>query len=747
MSKANTIVSKELKSTTAAVKAVLPKIQKERAEFNKLIIDNPNYFGTFPELKTKAVLAMKANTQYEELSCLGFYPDTDTLEAVIQTKLAYGYGGNLCSPGSMEYVRFFIDWNGDGTFDDVGIASVNVHDMPDAGYTCIEKAKPLSYAINVKISSKKKICAYPNLVKVRAILSWSLPPPAGNPNYSPPWGNVLEKWIQIKPLKLLLKDIISVANLGEFKVTPQMLDLDMEISVTPALTVMQLKELYAKEKVPEHRYNVGEIAQAAQQIKINPALLVPYKLNPNLAKFIENVTPVLVESPKTTYEELTCVGLNYDTDTFVATIKVKLPSGFSGSLCTKGSYEYVAFWAYVWDQIEGVCYWKHLGNTNVNVHDIKNIPNDGLHYAAFLTCDLSDYKDKCAKPRVLKVRGILSWNIPPPASNPSYVPIWGNVVDALVQLKPTQNPIVPGQQVPFISVVGGMAIESIAGNPYSTILSSLGDGYGNGPSVNGGFSGWESPFVGVVTISGHISNPPNDPSDATKLKYKVQYRKVGQNWHELTNTFRIWISKWDGFGWTMSHKDQMNADGYYLYEEDLDPPVQRFVEGDVLAQWITPVPDGDGLYEIRMLLQKLGAPASPGVPADHVSSNIVRVLIDNTRPTAQISLDVGPCAKIKLGDTITGKITATDAHIANYTIAMEPSLPNMPVIVPPTSESWGPAMPAPGRTDWPFQIKTTATTSPCGYVIHLHVWDRAIVNNSRPGYYSGATIGLCLLEK
>ena len=44
-----------------------PKIEKERAEFKTLIIENPNYFGTFPEVKTKPILPMKANTKYEEL--------------------------------------------------------------------------------------------------------------------------------------------------------------------------------------------------------------------------------------------------------------------------------------------------------------------------------------------------------------------------------------------------------------------------------------------------------------------------------------------------------------------------------------------------------------------------------------------------------------------------------------------------------------------------------------------------------
>ncbi|MCW4045311.1 MAG: hypothetical protein NWE94_07340 [Candidatus Bathyarchaeota archaeon] len=739
-------MEKEKKVTRAAITKT-PNIEKERIDFKKLILKNPNYFNTFPELKIKPVTPMKSNTKYEELTCIGFYPETDLLEAIIQIKLPYGYNGDLCSAGSFEYVRFFIDWNGNGNFEaseDAGIASVNVHDIPDSGYTCLDKTKPISYALTLKIDSKKKPCTLPNLVKVRAILSWNLPPPTGNPDFTPPWGNIVEKWIQIKPVKLLLKDVIKAVELEKLKLTPAMLDLDIEVTKAPKLSVTELKKLYAGENIPEHRFNIEEISQSAEKIKQNPALMVQYKLNPSLSQFIESVEAVLAEKPNVKFEELRCVGLNYDLDTLVATLVVKLPCGYSGGLCTQGSYEYVAFWAYVYDQIEQMCYWRYLGTSSVNVHDIKNLPKDGLQYAVSLPYDFSNYKNKCSKPKVLKIRAILSWNTPPPTSNPNYSPVWGNTVDALIQLKPLS--VDQDQQVPFISVVGGMAVESISGNTLSVVPSSLGDGYANGPSVYGGFSALESPFGGVIAICGHISNPPNDPAPAGKLKYKVQFKKTGQpNWQDITNTFKIWISQWNGLFWSMSSQNQIATGGYYTYEEDLTPPNQRFVEGDVLAQWHTPVAEGDGLYEIRMLLYKPGAPAAPGVPADHVASNIVKVRVDNTRPNAAVSLDIGPCAKITIGETITGTFTATDPHIANYSISIEPATANPPTFLTPSPESY-PAMPAPGRTDWPFEIQTTAATTPCGYVIKVHVWDRAIINNSRPGNYNSASVGLCLLE-
>lgn len=738
-------------------KGIVEKVEKERAEFKKLIIENPNYFGTFPEVKIKPVLPMKANTKYEELRCIGFYPESELLEAIIDVKLPYGYKGNLCSQGSFEYVRFFVDWNGDGDFtdanEDVGIVSVNVHDIPDGDKVCLDKTKPLSYALTLKIDSKKYVCVNPYLVKVRAILSWDAPPQAGNPNYIPVWGNVVDRWIQIKPAKFFLKDIIKVADLKELKLEPAMLDLDIPISKTKALTPVELKEIYKGKDVPEHRFNFTEIKNIAESVKLDPNLMVKYKLDPKFSKIIENIDVIFAEKPNTQYEELHCVGLNYDIDQLVATLTVRLPYGYNGNLCTKGSYEYVGFWAYVWDQIEQMCYWKYLGTSSVNVHDVNNIPPEGLQYAVYLPVDLSSFRDICSKHKVLKIRGILSWQTPPPPNNPNYNPVWGNKVDALIQIKP-RKPIEPGEQIPYIWATGEMAVESISGNPYTVIPSALGDGYANGISVSGGFTALESPFGGVIAISGTITNAPNNPVEADKLRYKVQYRKSGEaNWHDITNTFRIWI-RIDGV--PSGFIDQIaNADGYFKYQKDLTPPVITEVQNDILAQWHTPVPDGDGLYEIRVLLYKHGVPPALGVPADHISSNAVRVMVDNTRPDAEISLDAGPCEFTTPGAEITGKFKATDLHFWKYSLSVLPYPPStndkfkhrpLPLL----EYTYGqipayPTLPASGVTNGTFELDTSGM-KPCGYVIYLYVWDRTIVNNYMQGNQNSASVGFCLLK-
>jgi len=99
----------------------LPKGHAERLQFPKLIAKNPNYFGNFPEVKLPPVLQLSNDTVFEELTCVGYNPDRGLLEAVIHVKESSGYSGNDCTPGSFEYIRFFVDTG--GGFADAGLVA------------------------------------------------------------------------------------------------------------------------------------------------------------------------------------------------------------------------------------------------------------------------------------------------------------------------------------------------------------------------------------------------------------------------------------------------------------------------------------------------------------------------------------------------------------------------------------------------------------------------------------------------
>ncbi len=379
-----------------------PLFSEERSAIHKLLANNPNYFGTAPDVDFPVEQAIKYNTSYEELTCVGLWPERNLLEATIEVKLPFGFLGDMCSPGSHEYVRFFIDWNGDGDFDDLnedlGVAEVNVHDIPQVG------EHPLCYAVRLPFQPFLADCEEPYLVKLRAILSWEVAPTG--PDFVPIWGNLLECWIQIDPVEGKLLGIVAKEE--------------------------------AETDNPK-KAGSGEQpdrpAKAAKIEKERTQFLELLKQNPNYFGTlpISNLEPVNPIKCDTRYEELKCIGL-YPEDNFLeAILEVKLPYGFLGDLCSPGSYEHVRF-CVDWDN-DGI--FEHdLGFASVNVHDIPQVQQFHLCYA--LGQGFQARQANCQQPHIVKVRAILSWQQVP--TDCDFTPVWGNIVECWVQIQPTDPP-------------------------------------------------------------------------------------------------------------------------------------------------------------------------------------------------------------------------------------------------------------------------------------------------------------------
>lgn len=137
-------------------------------------------------------------------------------------------------------------------------------------------------------------------------------------------------------------------------------------------------------------------------------------------------------SNDTAFEELDCVSYNPEQSLLEATIAVKRPTGYGGDLCRTGSREYIRFFL---DYGSG---WVDGGLTSVEVHDIPNgldcfdDPLLPLHYSA--TVKIDPDQRWCHQPVLPLVRAILSWQVIP--TDATFVPVWGNVVECHVQIKP-----------------------------------------------------------------------------------------------------------------------------------------------------------------------------------------------------------------------------------------------------------------------------------------------------------------------
>lgn len=714
---------------------------RERAQFRALLMANPNYFGNLKVSPFKPVLSIQTNTTYEEIGCVGFQPQFDRLEAVVYINQPSGYGGDVCSPGTPEYVRFYMSLDNGATWDDLGLTSFTAYNIPEG----TQGPKRLEYAVTLEIDPKKRFCFFENLALVRAILSWNVPPPPNDPNFVPVWGDIHDTHIQIDPRRfIIVGDLLEAVKIKPVPQLAKVLDLAEPVkAVEPkALTVPELNELYKDKGVEPHRFALTELQKFVTQPTFSETLMAPggQGLLPELKINWSEIGDLLNPTDGSTrYEALECIGLNPNLDTLVGVIRVKLPSGYSGDLCSAGSREYVTFWAdFNNDGVFETC----LGTTSVNVYDIQSIPKQGLEYAVFLPVDLSQHRKPCQDgPVVVRIRAILSWQVAPPCFNPNYVPVWGNRLETLIHIKPGPT-VQPGTHYPIIQTVGSMDVGDI--DPIT--------GLANGPAVLAGFTAQDSPFGGVAIITGHIGNAPDISSGATKLRYRVEVSDDGGlSWQRVTNSFTLKRDQLLNGIWSdlPDIAQSVDADDWYEYQEDLtDGPgnAMIFPVGNVLARWNT-----GGLSGVWKLRIRAKDPAAPGPVW---TSNVVTVKLDNTAPDAAITITSGggPCADFSIGDVITGTYSATDLHFGSLRLSVAPALGGTftsPAPLPagptmPLTRTYAGGVPTTGEAGT-WSLDTTGMPK-CGYVVYLNVWDRTIRNSGFIGHHASAVVGLCLRE-
>src|SRR4030067_2195403 len=135
---------------------------------------------------------------YEELKCIGLDPNyPDTLVGVIQVKKAAGYSGGPCTDGSREYVTFWADFDGNGSFETcLGTADVRVYDVKIPAQGVYYAGRLPGHLTESRQACKKG----PKLVRIRALLSWNVAVPCADPNRVPTWGNREETLINIAPV-------------------------------------------------------------------------------------------------------------------------------------------------------------------------------------------------------------------------------------------------------------------------------------------------------------------------------------------------------------------------------------------------------------------------------------------------------------------------------------------------------------------------------------------------------------------
>ena len=726
-----------------------PLYETERAQFKSLILQNPNYFGNLKESEFKAVLSITGNTTYEELTCVGYNPRLRTLEATVQIKLPTGFKGNLCGPGSTEYVRFYVDYG--AGWQDVDCVAFDTHDIPNMLDCAKDPDKPLSYVVSLKFEPKTDNCERPVMPNVRAILSWETMPPLGDPLWPPIWGNVLDQHIQIAPRKWNIGDLVGVLgkNIGQtLKVPPEFEEVipqPIPLPDPPPLELAELVKLYgaetakgekaatiAKTSVELHRFGFAQIhalsAGALQQEVATTQIAEWKKFGIDLPAAIAALDKVQAD---VTYEEVECLGLDNNYDWLGATFRIKRPTGYSGDLCHPGSFEYIAFWA-DWDN---ECKWTYLDTVEINVHDIASIPADGLAYTALLPVDLTYHRQNCEKPKIARIRAVLSWAVAPSTVDPDALTTWGNRLDVHVQIRPGE-PYEPGTAYARIRSLGGIPIENINTAPGGDGMTMS---FGGQPAkfwYNDALAdplGRDCPFGGQVLVHGPWFYG---------FKYRVKVHKAG----DPATSFTTLIDSFNVLRNTVGYDTQIaDASGFFTY---LNPAL--YFESNILAVWNT---SGDAMWEVQLDIADMADNVLASTPWYHIQ-------LDNTAPTAlplmPPTLDVridpivgGDCSDIDEGTTITGTFVARDIHFGHFQLTTLPNTASTPSNNPTTPVlSTSESAPYPSGSPWSLNTGAPVNMEPCGYVVLLEVWDRSIVGSVSGQHNSNRTsVGFCLRKK
>ncbi len=229
-----------------------------RQKLRALLLGNPNHFGKIPSTTFNAVLKIQEDTTYECISRVGYDPEFEELRAKVNIKKLFGYSSDVLINGSEEFVRFYISYDGGSKWLDQEMRSVNVIDahMP----------RPLAYEVTLPFIPDKGHNPANSLLKVRAILSWNSPPPAGAPNWTPVWGNVLDSDIQIGDSQTVLSSTLHSACRAESRNTA-IQAMDIQTLLCAAGPNRQGHNQFligsSTESDPQHRFLAYVLAKAA----------------------------------------------------------------------------------------------------------------------------------------------------------------------------------------------------------------------------------------------------------------------------------------------------------------------------------------------------------------------------------------------------------------------------------------------------------------------------------------------------
>ena len=180
--------------------------------------------------------------------------------------------------------------------------------------------------------------------------------------------------------------------------------------------------------------------------------------NPNYFQSLpENSFRVVLKiTGDTAYESLGCVSYIPLLDQIYASIEIRQDRGYSILIGDAPSHEYVRFYL----SCDRGATWKNCGLTAVNVHDEPG----AIGRMHLVTKRMGLRENHQSDHTPILIRAILSWNAPPPPNDPTWTPLWGNVVETEIEpLKTDLRRTDRLQTKPWVSIANAPETEERVG--------------------------------------------------------------------------------------------------------------------------------------------------------------------------------------------------------------------------------------------------------------------------------------------
>jgi hypothetical protein len=164
-----------------------------------------------PQYLMKHASRYQAVIEWEELILAAIDPEAGRLRAIVVIHRPDGYSGLYRRHGSIEYVRFFIDWGTNDGFEPISLAHFKICDHPD---DVEEREQPRFRRVFASFDQERYWGSmlsgqHP---KVKAVLSWHRVPEM-DPDFVPLFGNAVESKICIDSEQALI-DLIPTVQGG-----------------------------------------------------------------------------------------------------------------------------------------------------------------------------------------------------------------------------------------------------------------------------------------------------------------------------------------------------------------------------------------------------------------------------------------------------------------------------------------------------------------------------------------------------